>query len=65
MKFVSTKKKIIELFNELECILDTTFEREIICEDDDSFVLSAENMMAIKNLLEKVELICIFQNHCN
>ncbi|XP_041369390.1 protein regulator of cytokinesis 1-like isoform X2 [Gigantopelta aegis] len=55
MKFVSTKKKIIELFNELECNPDTSFEREIICEDDDSFVLSAENMMALKNLYEELE----------
>lgn len=53
-EFVSTKKKIIELYNNLELDPDTSFGRELMCEDDEHFGLSVKNMENLKHLCEEV-----------
>ncbi|BFY98138.1 hypothetical protein BsWGS_01175 [Bradybaena similaris] len=53
-EFVSTKKKIIELYNNLELDPDTSFGRELMCEDDEHFGLSVKNMENLKHLCEEL-----------
>uniref|UniRef100_A0A0B6ZVL8 Protein regulator of cytokinesis 1 n=1 Tax=Arion vulgaris TaxID=1028688 RepID=A0A0B6ZVL8_9EUPU len=53
-EFVSTKKKIIELYNGLECDPDTSFGRELMCEDDEHFSLSVKNMDNLKRLYDEM-----------
>ncbi|XP_046334337.2 protein regulator of cytokinesis 1-like isoform X1 [Haliotis rufescens] len=54
-EFVQTKKLIIDLFNEMDRSPDTSFERDIMCEDDDAFQLSTQNMRTLKSLHEELE----------
>lgn len=53
-EFVTTKKKITELYDLLDFEPDTSFGCELICEDDDSFGLSTENMDKLRNLHNEV-----------
>lgn len=39
---------------ELEYDPDTSFERDVVCEDEDAFCLSEENLAALKDLLQQV-----------
>ncbi|KAL3864027.1 hypothetical protein ACJMK2_005739 [Sinanodonta woodiana] len=54
-EFVSTKQKIVDLFLEMDRNPDTDLEREVLCEEDQCFILSVENMSAIKVLLAEAE----------
>ncbi|KAK7508500.1 hypothetical protein BaRGS_00000066 [Batillaria attramentaria] len=54
-EFVSTKEKIVALCNEMDYDPETSFERDLICEDDDAFQLSAENMESLKNLHRELD----------
>jgi hypothetical protein len=36
---------------------ETSFERDLICEDDEAFQLSTENMESLKTVLHKVKHI--------
>lgn len=56
MEFVNTKKQIVLYMNELEHIPDTSFERDVVCEDEEAFCLSQEHMGALRDLLQKVRL---------
>ncbi|KAH9513253.1 carboxypeptidase C prc1 [Bulinus truncatus] len=53
-EFVATKSKIVELYHALEIDPDTSFGRDLICEDDDSFDLSTQNLDSLRNLHEKL-----------
>ncbi|CAG5120269.1 unnamed protein product [Candidula unifasciata] len=53
-EFVATKQKIIELYNNLELDPDTSFGRELMCEDDDHFGLSTKNMDNLKHLCDEL-----------
>ncbi|XP_022080595.1 protein regulator of cytokinesis 1-like isoform X2 [Acanthaster planci] len=50
-----TKKKIISLLADLEQGPNTSFERDIVCEEEDSFLLSKENMEALRVLHQELE----------
>lgn len=55
-KFLSTKKDIISLLENLEQCPNTSFERDIVCEEEDTFLLSHENMLALDQLHQELEL---------
>ncbi|KAJ6662804.1 hypothetical protein lerEdw1_011008 [Lerista edwardsae] len=55
MEFVSTKQQIVRCMGELEQDPDTSFERDVVCEDEDAFCLSEENLAALKDLLQQLE----------
>uniref|UniRef100_A0AAY4CNC6 Protein regulator of cytokinesis 1a n=1 Tax=Denticeps clupeoides TaxID=299321 RepID=A0AAY4CNC6_9TELE len=54
-EFVALKKQIICCMEDLEQMPDTSFERDVVCEDEDAFCLSAENITALKTLLNRLE----------
>lgn len=51
----STKRGILDLMDLLEQEPNTSFERDVICEEEDTFSLSMENMHALKRLHEELE----------
>ncbi|XP_076368864.1 protein regulator of cytokinesis 1-like isoform X1 [Tachypleus tridentatus] len=53
-KFLALKKQVIKLMEELETTPNTQLEREIVCEVESSFVLSQENIKAVKELHEEL-----------
>ncbi|XP_012588179.1 PREDICTED: protein regulator of cytokinesis 1 isoform X2 [Condylura cristata] len=55
-EFVSTKKQIILCMEELDHTPDTSFERDVVCEDEDAFCLSLENIAALQKLLRQLEM---------
>ncbi|XP_067829587.1 protein regulator of cytokinesis 1b isoform X5 [Heptranchias perlo] len=55
-EFVETKKKIILCMDELDQLPDTSFERDVVCEDEDAFCLSNENILGLKTLLQQLEM---------
>lgn len=48
------KKQIILYMEELEHIPETSFEKDVVCEDEDSFCLSRENITSLKLLICQV-----------
>ncbi|KAL4624314.1 protein regulator of cytokinesis 1-like isoform X2 [Arapaima gigas] len=54
-EFVGIKKQIILCMEELEQLPDSSFERDVVCEDEDAFCLSKENIKALKLLLGQLE----------
>ncbi|KAF6738887.1 Protein regulator of cytokinesis 1 [Oryzias melastigma] len=64
-EFVSIKKEIVVCMDDLEQIPETSFETDVICEDEEAFCLSNDNIAALKLLLgqlqerkAKNELLC-------
>ncbi|XP_027888736.1 protein regulator of cytokinesis 1-like [Xiphophorus couchianus] len=64
-EFVRTKKEIIACMNDLEQNPETSFEMDVMCEDEEAFCLSNDNITALKRLLSQLqerktenELIC-------
>ncbi|XP_056662271.1 protein regulator of cytokinesis 1 isoform X7 [Monodelphis domestica] len=55
-EFVSTKRQIILCMEELDHTPDTSFERDVVCEDEDAFCLSLENIAALQTLLRQLEM---------
>lgn len=41
---------------DLEQLPDTSFERDVVCEDEDAFCLSEENIASLKLLLHQVRI---------
>lgn len=39
---------------ELDHTPDTSFERDVVCEDEEAFCLSTDNIAALQNLLRQV-----------
>lgn len=53
-EFVSTKKEIIACMDDLEQQPETSFEMDVMCEDEEAFCLSDDNIAALKMLLGQV-----------
>ncbi|XP_014866594.1 PREDICTED: protein regulator of cytokinesis 1-like [Poecilia mexicana] len=54
-EFVGTKKKIIACMNYLEQSPETSFEMDVMCEDEEAFCLSDDNITALKLLLSQLQ----------
>lgn len=54
-EFMELKKQIILHMEELDHIPETSFEKDVVCEDEDSFCLSRDNITALKLLLCQLE----------
>ncbi|XP_060035440.1 protein regulator of cytokinesis 1 isoform X3 [Erinaceus europaeus] len=55
-EFVTIKKQIILCMEELDHTPDTSFERDVVCEDEDAFCLSLENIETLQKLLRQLEI---------
>ncbi|XP_042526349.1 protein regulator of cytokinesis 1 isoform X2 [Dipodomys spectabilis] len=55
-EFVNIKRQIILCMEELEHTPDTSFERDVVCEDEDAFCLSLENITTLRKLLQQLEM---------
>lgn len=53
-QFVNSKRQIILLMEELDHTPDTSFEQDVVCEDEEAFCLSEDNIAALQNLLQQV-----------
>ncbi|XP_032437727.1 LOW QUALITY PROTEIN: protein regulator of cytokinesis 1-like [Xiphophorus hellerii] len=54
-EFVRTKKEIIACMNDLEQNPETSFEMDVMCEDEEAFCLSKDNITALKLLLSQLQ----------
>ncbi|XP_018425373.1 PREDICTED: protein regulator of cytokinesis 1 [Nanorana parkeri] len=54
-EFVKTKKQIILCMEELDRLPDTSFERDVVCVEEEAFCLSKENLEALDQLLFQLE----------
>ncbi|NWI58792.1 PRC1 regulator, partial [Calyptomena viridis] len=54
-EFVSNKRQIILLMEELDHTPDTSFERDVVYENEEAFCLSKDNIVALQNLLQQLE----------
>ncbi|KAK7176107.1 hypothetical protein R3I93_000383 [Phoxinus phoxinus] len=54
-EFVTLKKKIILCMDDLDQLPETSFEKDVVCEDEESFCLSKENIDSLKVLLHQLE----------
>ncbi|KAM6388261.1 protein regulator of cytokinesis 1 isoform 1-T1 [Pluvialis apricaria] len=54
-QFVNSKRQIILLMEELDHTPDTSFEQDVVCEDEEAFCLSEDNIAALQNLLQQLE----------
>ncbi|XP_006885224.1 PREDICTED: protein regulator of cytokinesis 1 isoform X2 [Elephantulus edwardii] len=55
-EFVNIKRKIILCMEELDHTPNTSFEKDVVCEDEEAFCLSLENIEALQQLLQQLEL---------
>ncbi|KAM4675096.1 protein regulator of cytokinesis 1 isoform 2-T2 [Discoglossus pictus] len=53
--FLNTKRQIILCMDELDHLPDTSFEQDVVCENEDAFCLSKENLAALHQLLFQLE----------
>ncbi|NWI86542.1 PRC1 regulator, partial [Pitta sordida] len=54
-EFISNKRQIILLMEELDHTPDTSFERDVVHENEEAFCLSKDNIVALQNLLQQLE----------
>uniref|UniRef100_A0A8C3PLH5 Protein regulator of cytokinesis 1 n=1 Tax=Calidris pygmaea TaxID=425635 RepID=A0A8C3PLH5_9CHAR len=54
-QFISTKRQIILLMEELDHTPDTSFEEDVVCKDEEAFCLSEDNIAALQSLLQQLE----------
>ncbi|XP_076590066.1 protein regulator of cytokinesis 1-like isoform X1 [Chaetodon auriga] len=54
-EFVSIKRDIIVCMDDLEQQAETTFEVDVMCEDEEAFCLSDDNIAAVKALLVQLK----------
>ncbi|XP_059370998.1 protein regulator of cytokinesis 1-like isoform X2 [Carassius carassius] len=54
-EFVALKKQIILCMDDLDQLPETSFEKDVVCEDEESFCLSKENIDSLKVLLHQLE----------
>lgn len=59
-EFVSIKKEIIVCMDDLEQRPETSFEMDVMCEDEEAFCLSRDNIAALKLLLSQVIFLFFF-----
>ncbi|XP_045680781.1 protein regulator of cytokinesis 1 isoform X2 [Phyllostomus hastatus] len=55
-EFVALKRQIILCMEELDHTPDTSFERDVVCEDEDAFCLSLENIATLQKLLQQLDM---------
>ncbi|XP_077419870.1 protein regulator of cytokinesis 1b isoform X2 [Vanacampus margaritifer] len=54
-EFMGLKKQIILCMSDLDHIPETSFEKDVVCEDEDTFCLSRDNITTLKLLLCQLE----------
>ncbi|KAM9754025.1 protein regulator of cytokinesis 1-like [Menidia menidia] len=54
-EFVSIKKEIVVCMDDLEQSPETSFETDVMCEDEEAFCLSNDNISALKLLLSQLQ----------
>ncbi|XP_072527481.1 protein regulator of cytokinesis 1b [Salminus brasiliensis] len=54
-KFIELKKKIILCMDDLDQLPETSFEKDIVCEEEEAFCLSIDNIDSLKVLLHQLE----------
>ncbi|XP_061855552.1 protein regulator of cytokinesis 1 isoform X2 [Colius striatus] len=54
-EFVTVRRQIILLMEELDHTPDVSFEQDVVCEDEEAFCLSEDNMAALQSLLQRLE----------
>ncbi|XP_076853635.1 protein regulator of cytokinesis 1b isoform X2 [Brachyhypopomus gauderio] len=54
-KFVELKNKIILCMEDLDQLPENSFEKDVVCEDEEAFCLSKENIDSLKVLLHQLE----------
>ncbi|CAN9499408.1 unnamed protein product [Ophioblennius macclurei] len=54
-EFLSIKKEIIVCMDDLEQLPETSFETSVMCEDEEAFCLSNDNISALKLLLSQLQ----------
>uniref|UniRef100_A0A672LHW0 Protein regulator of cytokinesis 1b n=1 Tax=Sinocyclocheilus grahami TaxID=75366 RepID=A0A672LHW0_SINGR len=54
-EFVTLKKQIIFCMGDLDQLPETSFEKDVVCEDEENFCLSKENIDSLKVLLHQLE----------
>ncbi|KAM9352344.1 protein regulator of cytokinesis 1-like [Symphorus nematophorus] len=54
-EFVSLKKEIVVCMDDLEQHPETSFEMDVMCEDEEAFCLSDDNISALKLLLSQLQ----------
>nr|XP_057931123.1 protein regulator of cytokinesis 1-like isoform X3 [Doryrhamphus excisus] len=54
-QFVSVKKEIMVCMEDLEHQPETSFEMDVMCEDEEAFCLSKDNIEALKQLLRQLQ----------
>uniref|UniRef100_A0A8C5M643 Protein regulator of cytokinesis 1 n=1 Tax=Leptobrachium leishanense TaxID=445787 RepID=A0A8C5M643_9ANUR len=54
-EFLNTKRQIVLCMEELDHMPETSFERDAVCEEEDAFCLSKENLAALHELLFRLE----------
>ncbi|MBZ3884645.1 Protein regulator of cytokinesis 1 [Sciurus carolinensis] len=55
-EFVNIKRQIILCMEELDHTPDTSFEKDVVCEAEDAFYLSLENIATLQKLLQQLEM---------
>ena len=50
------KRQIILCMDDLDQVPETSFEKDIVCEDDEAFCLSRDNITSLKLLLCQVSI---------
>lgn len=53
-EFVRLKKQIVLAMEDLDQLPETSFEKDVVCEDEEAFCLSKENINSLKLLLHQV-----------
>ncbi|XP_077451199.1 protein regulator of cytokinesis 1b isoform X2 [Stigmatopora argus] len=54
-EFMGLKKQIVLCMNDLDHIPETTFEKDVVSEEEDTFCLSKDNITSLKQLLCQLE----------
>ena len=54
--FLRQKKQIADLMQEMDRSPETNFEKEVLCEEDTQFTLSADNMHSLDALVAEVNI---------
>ncbi|XP_037304322.2 protein regulator of cytokinesis 1b isoform X2 [Pungitius pungitius] len=54
-EFMDLKRRIILYMGELDHVPETSFEKDVVCEDEDSFCLSGDNITSLKLLVCQLE----------
>lgn len=55
-EFTGLKRQIVLHMEELDKVPETSFEKDVVCEDEDAFCLSRENITSLKLLICQVRI---------